>query len=901
MGKRKKRAAAGGSSSAPASAPAHYNPETVKLYARNRWPELLSQIGGIPSDVLDGGHHPCPKCRGTDRFRFTNLEGDGSCLCNQCGRGGDGFAALEWFTGRKFIDNLRLVAEHLGVQPDENYRSNGHHADRDPAEHLKFQPWDESAELLAGYWCLAKPPITVQAIRAAGGLLARYRDQYTVIALPVWGELRFQPSGESASPVGWCIYNASGGPLPKWRKRKDGEPPQPPEWVKVKLTAGSKPGVITDLSRIQSAVSTDAWKVEGPTDLLAALSLPDLHPEAIVITNANGAKEHPPAWVLSLFGGHRGRCVHDADRPGQDGALGWTEQSRPGRDAQLRVGWATAIASVALDARNVLLPYPIEPDHGRDLRDFCRDGRTYADLLALADASPVIPQRPLSPPPAPQPIEDADDPHRLARANLDRYSAETAGGRIVYWREEWYTWKSSRGCYRTIKEKEFQAKVTASIKAEFNQLWQEEMAEYEAWKKSAEYDPDADKGPPKARKVTKHLVGNVISATASLTCLPSSIELMTWIAADPSTAMPARERRPYVAMKNGVIDLEKLLADADESECVLPLSPNWFSTVRLPYAFDHSAKCPKWDAFLEKNLQLDPERIKILQEWAGYCLTTDTGQQKFLALEGEGSNGKSVFCAGLTAMLGIDNCSHLGLESFGPDFDKADMIGKLVNICADVGEVDKLAEGHLKSFTSGDVVHFKRKHISGISCIPTARLIISFNNRPRFSDRSFGIWRRMLLIPWLVEISERDRVPNMDKAWWWERQGELPGMFNWALIGLARLRAQGRFTDSTVGKAALEDYRAESNPVREFLQENFQPGETSIRCSLVYHFYCMWCQQTGHRPFGDRVFGREIKRVFKKCERKRVRCGEILQWNYFNISFAQNEICGQKIEPDMLF
>jgi P4 family phage/plasmid primase-like protien len=909
MPKRKKGKSPSSGKSAQATRP-HYNIDYVRSAARGQWAAILSQLGGIPSELLDGRHHPCPKCGGTDRFRLIDVDA-GAILCNQCAPPtagiGDGFASLAWMLGRKFADVLPSVAEWLGIEPEDGdgYRSNGHGrggTPADPAEHLEFQPWDESTELLASYWCLAKPPITLSAIRAVGGQVARYRGQYTVIALPVHGEARFQPGGESAKPVGWSLYNITGGLLPKFSRAAAGQPAKI-DWVKVKLTFGSSPGIITDLSRLQSAVSVDAWKVEGPSDLLAALSFPDLPPNSpgpapIILTNANGAKENPPAWVLSLFTGHRGRCLHDADKPGQLGAIGWTDE----RSGRKHVGWAPAIASIAADARNVVLPYPIADDHGPDLRDFANSGRTYADLLALAELAAVIPQQPIDPP-EPQPLEEADDPHRLARANIARYSDETNGGRIVYWREEWYTWKPARGCYRIIKEKEFQAKITASIKAEFNRLWQEDTARYEEKTKQADYDWDSDKGPPKARRVTRSLVANVLSATASLVCLPASIELMTWIG-DPSNPAPppARERRPYIAVSNGVIDLERLLADAEESECVLPLSPNWFSTVRLPYAFDPAAKCPKWEAFLERNLQLDPERIKIVQEWAGYCLTTDSGQQKFLALEGEGSNGKSVFCAGLTAMLGADNCSHLGLESFGPDFDKADMIGKLVNICADVGEVDKLAEGHLKSFTSGDVVHFKRKHISGISCIPTARLIISFNNRPRFSDRSFGIWRRMLLIPWLVEIGERDRIPNMDKAWWWEKQGELPGMFNWALIGLSRLRAQGRFTDSAIGREALDDYRDESNPARAFLREHFQESETSsIRCSLVYHFYCKWCTQTGHKPFGDRVFGREIKRVFKKSERKRVRNGESLRWSYFNLAFAQNEICGERIEPDMMF
>jgi hypothetical protein len=308
-------------------------------------------------------------------------------------------------TGRKFADVLKLVADDLGIEPTAGpatYNSNGHnsHSPADPAEHLTFHPWDEAGELLTALWCLTKPPITVAAVRAVGGMIARYRGQYTVIALPVWGEaLCNRITNENADlghpskePVGWCLYNITGGQLPKWSRRKPNEPPKPPEWVKVKLTHGSQPGIIADLMRLRTAV--EIWKVEGPSDLLAALSLPDLPPTAAFITNANGAKENPPAWMLPLFAGRRARVLHDADKPGQDGAIGWTDP----RSQQQRTGWAATIASTADECRNVVLPYDVAPDHGNDLRDWLNEQpRSYADLQALASAAATIPQRPHSP------------------------------------------------------------------------------------------------------------------------------------------------------------------------------------------------------------------------------------------------------------------------------------------------------------------------------------------------------------------------------------------------------------------------------------------------------------------------------------------------------------------------
>ena len=47
----------------------HVEVEDVKSAARGQWRGILSAFGFNGED-LDGRHHPCPVCGGTDRFRF---------------------------------------------------------------------------------------------------------------------------------------------------------------------------------------------------------------------------------------------------------------------------------------------------------------------------------------------------------------------------------------------------------------------------------------------------------------------------------------------------------------------------------------------------------------------------------------------------------------------------------------------------------------------------------------------------------------------------------------------------------------------------------------------------------------------------------------------------------------
>jgi len=887
-----------------------YDINQVRALAHSQWRQILTTVGRCPAEFLTGSHTECPKCGGSDRFRFSDMDGGGSVICNQCAKDvGDGFAAIQWLTGCSFYDALCRVAEFLGVPPTISPAAGGRGPNgnkADPAEHLEFDTADRS--LAIATWCLSKSPIVPDAVLSTGGRIARYRDQFTVVALPHHGS-----HGAGSPAVGWTLYNQSGGTLPKYPPKNSGKSI---EWKKIKVAHGSRPGLIGDLERARRA--RVIWKVEGPSDCLALLSLATLPSDHAVVTNANGAGEKPDAWMIDLFRGKIVHVLHDADVPGQRGACGHTDER-----GRFRPGWLQLLAPVAAEVRNVGLPFPIAETHGKDLRDFLNEGGTFEQLQQLAAAAwtgaAAASPSPTTATPAPaagggdsgqvvgnvadsaaapKPIESDDDPHRLAAVNLAQYAATNGGATLRYWRGEWFTWKPARGCYRRIEESELRAKISASIKAEFNRLNLADQVEF------AERGRDGEKE-PEARKVTKTLVTNVLAATASLVCIPNSTEPLTWVRIDPaitSSVPPSQPRgRHMVAMRNGLIDIDRILGDAPLEESVLPHTPDWFSTIRLPYGFERGAAAPKWEAFLEKNLEMDPERIKLLQEWAGYLLLPDTGQQKFLVLEGEGSNGKSVYCAAIAAMLGLENCSHVPLEQFGERFPKTQTIGKLVNICADVGELDKIAEGYLKSFTSGDVMFFDRKGIAAVECVPTARLMFACNNRPRFTDRSGGIWRRMLIIPWNVEITRDERVPNMDKAWWWEQQGELPGIFWWALKGLARLRQQGRFTESTACREALEEYRLESNPARAFLLEFCDKSSSQIPSHDLYELYVHWTEKSGYRPLGERVFGKEIRRVFPWVNRQQVGGRANRHWTYTGLTWKVDEILGRKTEDRNLF
>lgn len=115
----------------------------LKQRVSDRWPEILEHVAGIDSALLDGRHHPCPKCGGTDRFRLIDPAA-GAVYCNQCFKqdNGDFLAAVKWMLGTDFQTACQLVADCLGYSG--HARTNGYHdivADIARLKNVPLESW----------------------------------------------------------------------------------------------------------------------------------------------------------------------------------------------------------------------------------------------------------------------------------------------------------------------------------------------------------------------------------------------------------------------------------------------------------------------------------------------------------------------------------------------------------------------------------------------------------------------------------------------------------------------------------------------------------------------------------------------------------------------------------------
>jgi len=363
---------------------------------------------------------------------------------------------------------------------------------------------------------------------------------------------------------------------------------------------------------------------------------------------------------------------------------------------------------------------------------------------------------------------------------------------------------------------------------------------------------------------TNHKVKEVMSALKSLLLDPNNKNLFN-AGHNPDTRL--------INTKSGMLDWKnKILLDHD---------PKYYSQFQLPVEYDEDAECPNWKQAL-KDWVPEKEARMFLQEYVGYALIPDTSFQKSLILYGTGSNGKSTFLNILIKLFGEENLSSLPLHRLADRFETVKIQDKLVNICPDISASYLKETGVLKSLIAGEKVKGEFKYGASFSFDPVARLIFSANELPRSKDQSDAWYRRLEIVTFPNTFSKDD--PDFDLYLEDKLIKELPGILNWAVTGLKRLKMQGNFTQSEAIQEAKRQYEVDNDNVAAFLEDETEfPVDNLEVAKEVYEMYKHYCETSNlkaksRRQFTSRLknFGFEVKVEWIKGKSQRCYKGMML-------------------------
>lgn len=317
-----------------------------------------------------------------------------------------------------------------------------------------------------------------------------------------------------------------------------------------------------------------------------------------------------------------------------------------------------------------------------------------------------------------------------------------------------------------------------------------------------------------------------------------------------------------LALENGLLDLESLQFKEYGPESIKDMAFFY-----IPVKYDPKATCPKYDEFVKSIVK--PDDIATLDEWSGYLLFPEYRFQNMMWMVGRGRNGKGVWQRTMTAILGADNVSNLGLEEFDGrhQFSIANLYGKLANFSSEPkaknskGEPLELPTNLLKFATGQDDIEAEIKNKQKrLKFTNAAKITILANKFPRITDNTDAFKERRLFLEFPYQFVGKDQIQNIESAWLSGENNEKSGIFNRMLKGLQRLLVNGDFTKSLSQKEAELKFLRASNSVAAFIIEcgTFNRNIVSTRTDAK-EAYENYCEFYGLEVENEKVITAEIR------------------------------------------
>ena len=281
-------------------------------------------------------------------------------------------------------------------------------------------------------------------------------------------------------------------------------------------------------------------------------------------------------------------------------------------------------------------------------------------------------------------------------------------------------------------------------------------------------------------------------------------------------------------------------------------------------AYDPTATAPIFHGFINRIMP-DADMQAFLQRWFGYSMLGLTNEQALAFFYGMGANGKSALTDLMARIMGtyaatakIESLTGQNRRSGG------DATPDLINIVAArmvrASEPEKgvqWQEGLIKQLTGGEPILVRALNENFFEATPIFKLTIGGNHAPDIRGMDDGIWRRLMIVPFDVQIPKAERDPLIVQR----MLAEAPGILNWLVDGAVAYLELGLAPPSKVS-LATDELRQDADPYGKFLDDacvvtgDERDSIASRELMLCFQF---WQMRRGETPFKDRTVSVNMK------------------------------------------
>ena len=282
---------------------------------------------------------------------------------------------------------------------------------------------------------------------------------------------------------------------------------------------------------------------------------------------------------------------------------------------------------------------------------------------------------------------------------------------------------------------------------------------------------------------------------------------------------------------------------------------------------ENAQKPPEtWLKFLNDISNGRQDWIDYLQKVLGYCLTGDTSEQKIFFFYGDGANGKSTLCNVVRDIFGNYAKSVrptiIANNNKNDNVDQANSeLASLPNIRLALAEEGSqgvsLDEATVKQITGGTEISTRKLYADTFQFKPKFKLIMCTNHKPRISGNDYGIWRRVILIPFDRIFKEEEK----DKTLADKLKKEYPQILNWIINGFYAWQSDGLDDKPKCVQDAISEYKDDENPLSDFTAICLKlDAEKEVKSGDLWKAYDLFCADEQIRnSISQTTFGKLIR------------------------------------------
>src|SRR6516165_7879252 len=223
---------------------------------------------------------------------------------------------------------------------------------------------------------------------------------------------------------------------------------------------------------------------------------------------------------------------------------------------------------------------------------------------------------------------------------------------------------------------------------------------------------------------------------------------------------------------------------------------------------------------------------------------------------GAGTNGKSTLLNTINRIFGdyatvADVGTFLAHNHERHPTDIAKLHGARLVVAQETERGRRWDEVKIKAMTGGDKMTARFMRQDFFDFTPVFKLFITGNNRPHLDNVDEAMRRRLMIVPFTVQIPPDERDPQLPA----KLMKEAPAILRWCIDGCLDWQRIGLQPPTVVTEATME-YFNDQDIIKQWLDECTEDGGpyAFTNSGTLYSSWKKWCDEHGCSPGSAKSF-----------------------------------------------